>query len=690
MTVPGLREWLFSVKTFAAALIAFYLALSVDLDRPYWSIATVYIVSQPLSGTLLSKGLYRMAGTLLGAAAAIAMVPALVDAPVLLSAALALWSGICLYLSLCDRTPRSYVFMLAGYTAAIIGFPSVDQPGTVFQTAGARVEEIGLGILCATAIGMIVFPRSVVPVLMMRLDTGFAAAGRWALAALGGQPADAERRAARQAIAGSASEIHTLIADLAYDVSPLQSATRLFATLGDRMIYLLPVLLGVTNRVAALRDTGNLSAELQALLARLAAWLHAGPDRSAEVGRQLRSDLAGAAPAPGSDAAGSDAASSDAARADAARPDAARPDWATILQAGLLARLVEFVDVLQDVGALRRQVQSGRAGMPPLALAFGAGPDGTRHRDRAMALLSGFAASLAIGLICAFWIASEWPEGALAALMAAVLSSFFAAQDDPVPALLNYLCDTAIGIVIAAVYLFVVLPQVEGFEVLALVLAPVFLPLGALIAVPATFLRALCILLNMIMMMTLTETYSADFATFLNTGLALGFGVAAAAVVTALVRSVGVRFMARRLEEACRLDVARAALQGAGSIRRSTLAALLLDRIAELTPRLAAESDAEAERALLDLGVGLNVVDLQHDCAALSSPARDSVRETLAALGAWYAEQAPGQPGPALLASLDRTIAAVAGSGVQPARRPLMELLFIRQAIFPGSVEVTP
>jgi uncharacterized membrane protein YccC len=40
----------------------------------------------------------------------------------LLSLALACWVGLCLYVSLLDRTPRSYVFMLAGYTAGLIGF----------------------------------------------------------------------------------------------------------------------------------------------------------------------------------------------------------------------------------------------------------------------------------------------------------------------------------------------------------------------------------------------------------------------------------------------------------------------------------------------------------------------------------------------------------------------------------------
>ncbi len=128
----------FSAKSFAAAMIAFYIALSIDLDRPYWCIGTVYIVSQPLAGAMRAKGIYRMCGTLVGAVAAIAMVPNLADAPVVLVAALCLWLGVCLYFSLCDRTPRSYVFMLAGYTAAIIGFPSVDQPDQIFTIALTR------------------------------------------------------------------------------------------------------------------------------------------------------------------------------------------------------------------------------------------------------------------------------------------------------------------------------------------------------------------------------------------------------------------------------------------------------------------------------------------------------------------------------------------------------------------------
>src|ERR1700739_2168152 len=104
----------FACKTFLAAVLALLAALWLDLPRPYWAMATVYITSQPLAGATSSKALYRVLGTLGGAAATVALVPNLIDAPELLCLAMALWVGLCLYLSLLDRQPRSYAFMLAG------------------------------------------------------------------------------------------------------------------------------------------------------------------------------------------------------------------------------------------------------------------------------------------------------------------------------------------------------------------------------------------------------------------------------------------------------------------------------------------------------------------------------------------------------------------------------------------------
>ena len=59
-------DLVFAFKTLAASMLAFVIALWIDLPRPYWAMATVYITSQPLAGATSSKALYRILGTLAG------------------------------------------------------------------------------------------------------------------------------------------------------------------------------------------------------------------------------------------------------------------------------------------------------------------------------------------------------------------------------------------------------------------------------------------------------------------------------------------------------------------------------------------------------------------------------------------------------------------------------------------------
>ena len=45
----------FSLRTFAAAMLAFSIALLLDMPRPYWAMASVYITSNQLTGATHSK-----------------------------------------------------------------------------------------------------------------------------------------------------------------------------------------------------------------------------------------------------------------------------------------------------------------------------------------------------------------------------------------------------------------------------------------------------------------------------------------------------------------------------------------------------------------------------------------------------------------------------------------------------------
>ncbi len=168
----------FSVKTFPAAMLAYFIAISFDLPRPFWAVATVYIVAHPLSGAISSKSVYRLLGTLIGGGATIVMVPNLVNEPILLSAAIIAWVSACTFFSLLDRTPRSYVLLLAGYTVLLAGLPLVTAPANTFDTVMSRIEEIGLAIICASIVSHVVFPAHVGTVLVNRIDGWMAGRGR--------------------------------------------------------------------------------------------------------------------------------------------------------------------------------------------------------------------------------------------------------------------------------------------------------------------------------------------------------------------------------------------------------------------------------------------------------------------------------------------------------------------------------
>ena len=53
--MPKTDELIFALKTFAGAMAALYLAFYLGLENPYWSMATAYIVSLPLTGAMRSN-----------------------------------------------------------------------------------------------------------------------------------------------------------------------------------------------------------------------------------------------------------------------------------------------------------------------------------------------------------------------------------------------------------------------------------------------------------------------------------------------------------------------------------------------------------------------------------------------------------------------------------------------------------
>ncbi len=86
---------LYCARTLAAIGIALHTAFTLQLQSPLSSVVTVLIVANPVTGALISKSLWRLLGTLLGAAGAVLLMAVLAQSPMLFAIVFSLCIGDC-------------------------------------------------------------------------------------------------------------------------------------------------------------------------------------------------------------------------------------------------------------------------------------------------------------------------------------------------------------------------------------------------------------------------------------------------------------------------------------------------------------------------------------------------------------------------------------------------------------------
>ncbi|SCB52000.1 Uncharacterized membrane protein YccC [Bradyrhizobium shewense] len=660
---------IFALRTFAAAMLAFSVALLLDMPRPYWAMASVYITSNLFTGATTSKAVYRILGTLIGAAGTIVLVPNLVNAPELLSLCIALWVGICLYLSLIDGTPRSYVFMLAGYTVALLGFPIVSTPQSAFDIVVSRVQEITLGIVCASVVAMLVLPRSVASAVTAQTDAWLAGARRLAADVLTGRGSDRERDSERIRLAAAASEIDQLGRHLGYEAATSTNIGRGLQFLRQHMLSLLPLLGSIEDRKLPFSSHEEATARVARMCTRIAAWLEAG-GRDGQEASALRAALDDVRPAPSVDA-----------------------DWIEITIFGLVARLRNLIDVMQDCQLLREAISEGRnLESLPLVFSHGAAAVAVPHRDYWSALQAAGSVALAVLCCSCFSIATGWSDGVAAPLFAAVVGSFLAGADDPLPAFRNFYGLFLVVIAVHGIYLFGVLPRITTLEVLIVALMPPFVLFGWMAARPTTARLGAILAIYLSVQLALTETYSADFITYANSSVALMLGVALTGVTCGVVRMAGADWIAKRLLQSNWTTLASVA-ERTSDQDPFALASLMQHRLALLAARITiVPADARSGAAnLRQLRTALNILGVRRSSLGLSRCARAATEAFFARLAPICRTHTAGPLSHDLVGQLDGAIALTLQEPTSEARdHVLVGLTGVRSGLFPESPAYQP
>ena len=642
------HAWLFSAKLYLAAVATLGISLLGGLARPYWAMATVYVVSfPPLLGMTRARGGYRILGTFLACAAVVAFMN-FVQTPMLMCAMLALWLSGCLFVALLHRGPSGYTFMLASYTAAFIGFQAIATPEQIFDIAVARGEEIILGALCAVIVASLVFPTSAKPAINARIGGWMDDAALWARQVLGGD-GETSRRAL---LAADLAQFDALITMARLDDPRHPQAHLQMQALRLRMLALLPVLGWIDDRLAALHARRALDEARRTLLADIATWMERKDAPDPDAVARLRARIAALRPEP-SAAIG------------------------TLLSNSLLLRLDELVELWADCRRLQRDIAAGRSDPDERGLfRLDMGRLNVlreRHVDWPMLSFAALSPGISLIAYCVLWIAIGWDGGGFGAMLGVVAASFFASQDDPTPQMSKMLVATLISLALVALYQFGVLPLVHDFGALVLVLAPAFLLLGLLIHDPKTMPYALPMTVNLATLLNLRSTYAGDFQAFVNSSVSIVLGVGFFIVMTRLFRSVGAEWSARRLVRRAWTVIADAAA-GHGVQDRELFTARMLDLLGQLAPRMAAvsgDSQLAAVDLLDEIRAGLNVIELRRARRALPAANAAALERLLEAVGAHYRAQAahgrrlaaPAALGEAIDASLARVRTLPPGPG---------------------------
>ena len=535
--------WVYIFKVLFAAFLTLWLAMRLELPQPRTAMITVFIVMQPQSGHVLAKSFYRFLGTLAGSAVMVALIALFAQNTELFLGSLAIWVGICSAGAARYRNFRAYGFVLAGYTAAMVGLPALAHPDGAFMAAVWRVLEISLGIICSTLVSAAILPQSASAAMRNALYQRF---GVFALFVTDGLRGRSKRDAFE------ASNVR-FIAE-AVGLEGLRSVTVFedphMRRRNGRLSRLNSEFMGITTRFNALHQllerlrssgTDHVVAAIKPGLQDLAELLDGFSGRAltnADAGRLViaLSTYKEGLPAR--------VRRLRATFQESDPSDAEQLDFHTAYEL-----LYRFVDDLHSYAQTHASLADHSHAREQWDEPF------TPQTNWMASAASGIRAAFILVVLGSYWVATAWPSGATMTLIAAATVGLSAATPNPKRMAFQMACGTLLGALIGFVEMFFIFPWIDGFPLLCVMLAPVIVLGSFLTSRPQYAGVGLGLLIffstgSVPDNLTVYNPYA-----FINDYIAMVLGMLVCAAAGAIILPPNSRWLWRRLEQDLRGQV---------------------------------------------------------------------------------------------------------------------------------------
>src|ERR1700730_11562117 len=413
-----------------ALAVAYYVAFALELNSAAGVGTGLLILVGPTQGMVLSKAIYRIAGTLFGALIALILTSLFSQDRTMLIAVFSVYMACLVALATLLRDFRAYGCILAGYTVALISIADVDAPTATFTGILDRVAVILLAVLVLAFVSAIFATAESARSLQSKLRLATKDIVAMALAALDQRvPPDPSQCVAMSArLMPLRSEIGFATPELLDGWARAQGARSALLGLFEAISAIQAVGLGLRNMSTASSTVD------EAISIMRAAIIAQRPEK-----RLL--DL------------------------DAVTHQAMETEALSIDEAYVLDRCKFMIEVFRDI---RDGLLSSRVGRLPRRVV-----SVPVHQDYVAAVLNGLRVGLAVGIVGLLAVLSGLPGANLMILGTIVFVALGSVLHDPLAMGRAAILITPAVIITGTIYDFLIFPNISDYPLFIISLVPV-------------------------------------------------------------------------------------------------------------------------------------------------------------------------------------------------------------------------